>query len=120
MDTSSANMVCGTALCRHIVAAAALMVRVVNSIGPQVSFPVRTCQAFYYQYQLPPAHVCATLAQGILDYNGPNTLAVSLWAQGAEGAKLNSLALETTAMVESSMTAVVNQPMPGWTQRSAT
>ncbi|KAI9571159.1 glycoside hydrolase family 35 protein [Boletus coccyginus] len=71
----------------------------VNSIGPQVSFPV---------------------PQGILNYNGPNTLAVSLWAQGAEGAKLNSLALETTAMVESSMTPVVNQPMPCWTPRSGT
>ncbi|KAF9230278.1 glycoside hydrolase family 35 protein, partial [Melanogaster broomeanus] len=45
----------------------------VNSIGPQVSFAV---------------------PQGILDYNGLNTLAVSLWAQGAEGARLNSLALE--------------------------
>ncbi|KIJ67770.1 glycoside hydrolase family 35 protein [Hydnomerulius pinastri MD-312] len=68
----------------------------VNSIGPQVSFPV---------------------PQGILNYNGLNTLAVSLWAQGAEGAKLNSIALETTAMVETSMTPVVNQPMPAWTPR---
>ncbi|KAF9237579.1 glycoside hydrolase family 35 protein [Melanogaster broomeanus] len=68
----------------------------VNSIGPQVSFAV---------------------PQGILDYNGLNTLAVSLWAQGAEGARLNSLALEVTAMVETSMTPVVNQPMPAWTPR---
>ncbi|KAH0828009.1 glycoside hydrolase family 35 protein [Lanmaoa asiatica] len=71
----------------------------VNSIGPQVSFPV---------------------PQGILNYNGPNTLAVSLWAQGADGARLGSFALETTAMVETSMTPVVNQPMPDWTPRSAT
>ncbi|KAF9227202.1 glycoside hydrolase family 35 protein [Gyrodon lividus] len=68
----------------------------VNSIGPQVSFPV---------------------PQGILDYNGLNTLAVSLWAHGAEGAKLTSIALEMTAMVETSMAPIVNQPMPAWTSR---
>lgn len=79
-----------------------------------------SCVPKHFITILPPAHVCAMLAQGILDYNGLNTLAVSLWAQGAEGAKLNSLALETTAMVESSMAPVVNQPMPCWTPRSAT
>ncbi|KAH7927546.1 glycoside hydrolase family 35 protein [Leucogyrophana mollusca] len=68
----------------------------VNSVGPQVSFAV---------------------PQGILNYNGMNTLAISLWAQGASGAKLNSLALETTAMVETSMSPVVNQPMPAWSPR---
>ena len=69
---------------------------------------------------LPPTDFCANPAQGILNYNGLNTLAVSLWAQGADGAKLGSLALEMTAMVETSMTPVVNQPMPDWTSRSAT
>ncbi|KAG9316763.1 glycoside hydrolase family 35 protein [Chiua virens] len=70
----------------------------VNSIGPQVSFPV---------------------PQGILNYKGSNTLAVTLWAQGGGGAQLSSLSLETTALIESSMPTVVNQPMPDWTRRSA-
>ncbi|EGO25493.1 glycoside hydrolase family 35 protein [Serpula lacrymans var. lacrymans S7.9] len=68
----------------------------VNSVGPQQAFPV---------------------PQGILNYNGLNTLAVSLWAHENEGAKLSSIALEVLAQVESSMAAVVNQPMPPWTPR---
>ncbi|KAF8165127.1 glycoside hydrolase family 35 protein [Crassisporium funariophilum] len=69
----------------------------VNHIGPQKSFPV---------------------PQGILNYNGENTLAVSLWAAGATGAKLDSLALQSTAKVESSMPAVINQPFTGWAARN--
>ncbi|KAF8076034.1 glycoside hydrolase family 35 protein [Lyophyllum atratum] len=68
----------------------------VNHIGPQTVFPV---------------------PQGILNYNGPNTLAVSIWAAGAAGAKLNSLALQLTAKVESSMSAIVNQPLTAWAPR---
>jgi len=68
----------------------------INHIGPQTSFPV---------------------PQGILNYNGRNTLAVSLWATDAEGAKLNSLGLKFTSQVESTMPVVVNQPAPGWTPR---
>lgn len=68
----------------------------VNSIGPQKVFPV---------------------PQGILNYNGHNTLAVSLWAADAAGAKLGSLALQLTAKVQSSMEMVINQPAPAWTKR---
>ncbi|KAG6830620.1 hypothetical protein H0H92_015712 [Tricholoma furcatifolium] len=68
----------------------------VNSIGPQSAFPV---------------------PEGILNYHGQNTLAVSLWAHGSEGAKLGSLDLELTAQVETSRAAVVNQPAPAWTPR---
>lgn len=68
----------------------------VNNIGPQTSFPV---------------------PQGILNYNGINTLAVSLWAAGSGGARLDSLSLKLTAQVESSMQAVVNQPFTPWAQR---
>ncbi|KDR69947.1 hypothetical protein GALMADRAFT_1351204 [Galerina marginata CBS 339.88] len=70
--------------------------RYINHIGPQKSFPV---------------------PQGILNYQGTNTLAVSLWAAGAAGAKLNSLALQFTAQIQSSMASIVNQPMPAWTAR---
>ncbi|KAF7330740.1 Beta-galactosidase [Mycena venus] len=57
----------------------------VNNIGPQTSFPV---------------------PQGILNYNGVNTLGISLWAADAGGARLDSLALKLTAKVESSMAPV--------------
>ncbi|KAF8204850.1 glycoside hydrolase family 35 protein [Pholiota molesta] len=69
----------------------------VNHIGPQKSFPV---------------------PQGILNYQGQNTLAVSLWAADAGGAKLNSLALQITSKVQSSMANVANAPSPAWTPRA--
>ncbi|KDR83515.1 hypothetical protein GALMADRAFT_56290 [Galerina marginata CBS 339.88] len=68
----------------------------VNHIGPQTVFPV---------------------PQGILNYKGKNTLAVTLWAAGTGGAKLNSLALQINNKVESSMPAVVNQPLNAWAAR---
>ncbi|CAA7259499.1 unnamed protein product [Cyclocybe aegerita] len=68
----------------------------INHIGPQKLFPV---------------------PQGVLNYKGENTLAVSLWATGSEGAKLDSLNLQLTARVESSMQPVVNIPTPAWAPR---
>ncbi|RDB20455.1 putative beta-galactosidase A [Hypsizygus marmoreus] len=68
----------------------------VNHIGPQTVFPV---------------------PQGILNYHGRNTLAVSLWAAGSAGAKMKSLTLQLTAKLESSIAAIVNQPLSAWTPR---
>ncbi|KAF4619802.1 hypothetical protein D9613_005465 [Agrocybe pediades] len=68
----------------------------INHIGPQKAFPV---------------------PQGILNYHGENTLAISLWTADATGGNLESLALQITSKVETSMPAVVNQPSPGWTPR---
>ncbi|KAJ6538991.1 glycoside hydrolase family 35 protein [Mycena capillaripes] len=68
----------------------------VNNIGPQTSFPV---------------------PEGILNYHGVNTLGVSLWAAGASGARIDSLALKLTAKVESSMQPVVNQAAASWVKR---
>lgn len=56
-------------------------------------------------------------AQGILNYNRANTIAVSLWAADAGGANLNSLELQVTKKVESSMPKVVNQPLTAWAAR---
>ncbi|KXN86326.1 putative beta-galactosidase A, partial [Leucoagaricus sp. SymC.cos] len=70
--------------------------RYANHIGPQTVFPV---------------------PQGILDYNGRNTLAVSLWAADAGGAKVDSLNLVLQQKVETSFGTVVNAPAPGWTKR---
>ncbi|KAG5733968.1 putative beta-galactosidase A [Termitomyces sp. T112] len=69
----------------------------VNNIGPQKSFPV---------------------PQGVLNYNGQNTLAVSLWAAGSGGGKLESLTLEFTAKVETCGPPVVNAPLTSWSPRS--
>lgn len=69
----------------------------INAIGPQTKF---------------------ALPEGILNHNGPNTLAVSLWAHDAGGAALKSLSLEVTHKVQSSMAKVVNQPMPKWSRRA--
>ncbi|TFK74453.1 glycoside hydrolase family 35 protein [Pluteus cervinus] len=70
----------------------------INHIGPQKSFPV---------------------PQGILNYAGRNTLAVSIWAMEEGGAKLESLGLELRAQIESSMPSVVNQPLTPWSPRNA-
>lgn len=68
----------------------------VNAIGPQTVFPV---------------------PQGILT-NGQNTLAVSLWAHDASGAKLDSLSLQFTKKLQSSMAPVKNQVASAWTPRA--
>ncbi|KAF5322689.1 hypothetical protein D9619_001054 [Psilocybe cf. subviscida] len=68
----------------------------VNHVGPQKSFPV---------------------PQGILNYQGTNTLAVSLWAANAGGAKLDSLGLKVLSRVESTMPSVTNQPLTSWSAR---
>jgi len=58
------------------------------------------------------------IAQGILDYQGENTLAMSLWAEDVNGGKLNSLAMQFTGKIESTMPSIVNQPAPAWSPRS--
>ncbi|KAF9268257.1 glycoside hydrolase family 35 protein [Marasmius fiardii PR-910] len=68
----------------------------VNHIGPQTSFPV---------------------PQGIFNYKGKNTLAVSLWAMDEGGAKLASLDLKLTAKVQTGFGPVVNAPLTEWTPR---
>ncbi|UJO16167.1 Beta-galactosidase A [Fulvia fulva] len=61
----------------------------INHLGPQVKFPV---------------------PEGILDYGGTNYIAVSLWAQEAEGAKLGGLELVADAAVQSAY----RKPKLGW------
>ncbi|KAF9526883.1 glycoside hydrolase family 35 protein [Crepidotus variabilis] len=68
----------------------------INSIGPQKVFPV---------------------PQGILNYQGTNTLAISLWAAKATGARLDTLKLQLTAKIESAMQSIILQPAPAWSQR---
>ncbi|KAL0580896.1 hypothetical protein V5O48_001089 [Marasmius crinis-equi] len=65
--------------------------------GPQKSFPV---------------------PQGILNYRGQNTLAVSLWAMDESGAKLDSLEMKLDAKAQTGYEPVVNAPMQAWAPRS--
>jgi hypothetical protein len=55
---------------------------IVNNLGPQTRFPV---------------------PEGILDYSGTNYLAITLWAQDTNGARLGGLALEPDALIQSGM-----------------
>jgi hypothetical protein len=107
----------------------------VNAIGPQTSFPVRACfpslrcawdhaniTAFFsarhpeLQGQV-HAHARLYWTLTCPHATGMNTLAVSLWAHDAGGAKLSDLHVELRAKIESAMPAVVNQPMPAWSAR---
>jgi len=69
----------------------------VNHIGPQTNFPV---------------------PEGILDYNGTNYVAISLWAMEAGGARLGGLKLVSGDAVMSGRGVVGLAPMPKWTLRS--
>ena len=51
-----------------------------NNIGPQQSYPV---------------------PQGILDYQGTNYIALSLWALDKDGAKVEGLRLEAGGVIQS-------------------
>lgn len=68
----------------------------VNNIGPQTVFPV---------------------PQGIWNYNGENTLGVTLWALDNSGAKTVDFGLQFGAVVQSGYGAVANSPMVPWQKR---
>lgn len=71
----------------------------VNNVGPQTSYPV---------------------PEGILNYNGENWIAVSLWSTDANGggASLGGLELGTDAVVESAYRKPALSPQPAWSQRA--
>jgi hypothetical protein len=52
----------------------------VDHLGPQTKFPV---------------------PEGILNYQGQNVIAITLWAQQADGAKLEGLELVADAVIQS-------------------
>ncbi|KAJ6264222.1 Beta-galactosidase [Drechslerella dactyloides] len=59
------------------------------------------------------------IPQGILNYNGTNTIGISLWAMQPAGAQLKSLDLRVLGKVEGGVGTVENSPMPPWTKRDA-
>ncbi|KAM3086216.1 hypothetical protein ACMFMF_000170 [Clarireedia jacksonii] len=69
----------------------------VNNIGPQTSFPV---------------------PEGILNYNGENTLAVELWAQQSGGAHLTNFTLQAGTPYKSSYKKPSLTNSPSWEKRA--
>lgn len=67
-----------------------------NNIGPQTTFPV---------------------PEGVLNYNGKNWVALTLWALDAGGAKLNGFELMTDVVVESSYSKPAAVAQPKWAPR---
>ncbi|KAH0012075.1 putative beta-galactosidase, partial [Aureobasidium melanogenum] len=68
----------------------------VSNIGPQDVYPV---------------------PQGIFNYNGPNYLAVSLWALEEGGAKISNLSLVAGPVIQSGYGPITLSPMTGWSKR---
>lgn len=68
----------------------------VNHIGPQTVYPV---------------------PEGVLNHHGTNYLALTLWAQGRQGAKLSGLALKADGLVQSGYGSVPISPMPAYSKR---
>ncbi|KAL9088456.1 MAG: hypothetical protein Q9165_006180 [Trypethelium subeluteriae] len=68
----------------------------VNNLGPQTVFPV---------------------PEGILNHNGMNDVALTLWALDAGGAKLGGLELVPQRVIKSGYSKPGLSPMPGWTLR---
>lgn len=67
-----------------------------NNIGPQTKFPV---------------------PEGILDYSGKNTVAITLWALGEAGAKLDGFSLEVDAVIQSGYRKPRVANLRGWEAR---
>jgi len=68
----------------------------VHNVGPQDVFPV---------------------PEGIWNFRGSNTVAVSLWVQEEAGAKVESLSLVAGPVVQSGFGAIEPAPQPGWEER---
>ncbi|KAL1617258.1 hypothetical protein SLS56_011062 [Neofusicoccum ribis] len=68
----------------------------VNNLGPQTSFPV---------------------PEGILNYNGRNTLAITLWNLDDAGVGLVDLQLVSTQVIQSGYKKPSQAPQPAWMER---
>lgn len=68
----------------------------VNNLGPQVMFPV---------------------PEGVLRYDGTNYIALTLWAQDEQGARVGSIELVPTAIIKSGYVKPRDAPQPAWARR---
>lgn len=69
----------------------------VNNLGPQTAFPI---------------------PEGILNHEGDNHIALTVWAQDKEGATLGKLELVPTSVIRSSYNRPQAAPQPLWTKRA--
>ncbi|PCH04028.1 Glycoside hydrolase, family 35 [Penicillium occitanis (nom. inval.)] len=69
----------------------------VPQLGPQTQFPV---------------------PQGILNYQGENWVAITLWAQESSGAKVDRFELTYTTPVLTALTGIESSPQPAYSQRA--
>lgn len=86
-----ANMVCVTRSESLVTNEA-----IVNNLGPQTAFPV---------------------PEGILNYNGRNDVALTLWALDSQGAKLGGFQLVPQMPILSGYKKPALVAQPGWTER---
>lgn len=87
------------AVCSYIVLEVLIDVNlyIVNNVGPQKVFPV---------------------PEGIINHQGKNTVALSLWAQDVEGARLGGLELSAVAVVQTGYGKVEASEQPAWKERT--
>jgi hypothetical protein len=69
---------------------------VVNNLGPQTTFPI---------------------PEGILNHNGNNDIALTLWSLDAAGAKVAGLALMPQAVIQSGYSKPALVDSPQWQMR---
>ncbi|GLI78126.1 hypothetical protein PoHVEF18_006428 [Penicillium ochrochloron] len=69
----------------------------INNLGPQNSFPI---------------------PEGILNHNGINYIALTLWAQDPQGARLGGLDLVPSMLIRSDYVKPRPAPQPAWETRS--
>lgn len=69
----------------------------VNNLGPQTAFPI---------------------PEGILNHEGDNHIALTVWAQDKEGARLGKLELVPTSIIRSGYNRPQAAPQPLWTKRA--
>jgi hypothetical protein len=68
----------------------------VNNLGPQTAFPI---------------------PEGILNHDGNNTIALTVWAQDKQGAVLRGLELVPTSIIRSGYSRPGSSLQPAWTKR---
>lgn len=73
-----------------------LMIQIVNNIGPQTVYPV---------------------PEGVLNHNGNNYVALTLWSLDGSGAALTNFSLEPQAEIMRGYGLLGSAPQLGWVER---
>lgn len=91
-----------------------------NSTVPPVAYRVQLYVNCYqygkYTNQIGP-ETAFSVPQGILNYQGENWIALSLWAQEIQGAKLDDLVLLYSTPVMTALSGITSSEQPAYSQR---